>query len=108
MITGGGTSGHINPALAIADLLKEDAEKNGDSCRIVFTGKKTGLEGELVPKAGYEFRNVEALPLPYKPTPAAIKAIYHGRFFQTLRMKLLVALTTPEGKKKKRRIQTRN
>ncbi len=75
MITGGGTSGHINPALAIADLLKEDADKNGDSCRIVFTGKKTGLEGELVPKAGYEFRNVEALPMPYKPTPAAIKAM---------------------------------
>lgn len=75
MITGGGTSGHINPALAIADLLKEEAEKNGDTCRIVFTGKKTGLEGELVPKAGYEFRDVEALPMPYKPTPSALKAV---------------------------------
>ncbi len=75
MITGGGTSGHINPALAIADLLKEDAEKNGDTCRIVFTGKKTGLEGELVPKAGYDFRDVEALPMPYKPTPRLLKAV---------------------------------
>ena len=75
MITGGGTSGHINPALAIADLLKEDAEKNGDKCKIIFTGRKSGLEGELVPKAGYEFRDVESLPMPYKPTPQAVKAM---------------------------------
>ena len=66
IITGGGTSGHINPALAIADLLKEDAAATGDTCKIIFTGRKEGLEGELVPKAGYEFRNVESLPMPYK------------------------------------------
>ena len=75
MITGGGTSGHINPALAIADLLVEVAEENGDDCKIIFTGRKIGLEGELVPKAGYEFKDVEALPMPYKPTPKALKAI---------------------------------
>ena len=75
MITGGGTSGHINPALAIADLLEEEAEVNGDDCKIIFTGRKIGLEGELVPKAGYEFKNVEALPMPYKPTPKAFKAL---------------------------------
>ena len=74
MITGGGTSGHINPALAIAGLLKEDAQANGDTCKIVFTGRKIGLEGELVPKAGYEFIDVEALPMPGKPSPKAIKA----------------------------------
>lgn len=75
MITGGGTSGHINPALAIAELLKEDAEKNGDVCKIIFTGREIGLEGELVPKAGYDFRNVEALPMPFKPTPKLLKAM---------------------------------
>lgn len=75
MITGGGTSGHINPALAIAELLKEDAAANGDTCKIIFTGKKTGLEGELVPKAGFDFRDVEALPMPYKPSPKIIKAM---------------------------------
>ena len=47
MITGGGTSGHINPALAIAGLLQEDAKANGDTCRIIFTGRKIGLEDEL-------------------------------------------------------------
>ena len=79
MITGGGTSGHINPALAIAELLKEDAETNGDVCKIIFTGKKTGLEGELVPKAGYDFRDVETLPMPYKPTPQVLKAMSANR-----------------------------
>lgn len=75
IITGGGTSGHINPALAIADLLKEDAKANGDDCKILFTGRKAGLEGELVPKAGYDFEDVESLPMPYKPTPKALKAM---------------------------------
>ena len=74
MITGGGTSGHINPALAIAALLQEDAEANGDTCKIIFTGRKSGLEGELVPKAGYEFKDVEALPMPSKPSPKMVKS----------------------------------
>jgi UDP-N-acetylglucosamine--N-acetylmuramyl-(pentapeptide) pyrophosphoryl-undecaprenol N-acetylglucosamine transferase len=74
MITGGGTSGHINPALAIAGLLQEDAKANGDTCKIIFTGRKIGLEGELVPKAGYEFVDVEALPLPSRPSPKMVKA----------------------------------
>lgn len=75
MITGGGTSGHINPALAIAGLLKEDAKANGDTCKIIFTGKKTGLEGELVPKAGYDFEDVEALPLPSRPSLKTFKTL---------------------------------
>ena len=74
MITGGGTSGHINPALAIAGLLQEDAKANGDTCRIIFTGRKIGLEGELVPKAGYEFIDVVALPMPSRPSPKMVKA----------------------------------
>lgn len=74
MITGGGTSGHINPALAIAGLLQEDAKACGDTCRIIFTGRKIGLEGELVPKAGYEFVDVEALPMPARPSPKMVRA----------------------------------
>ena len=75
IITGGGTSGHINPALAIAELLSEDAALNGDTCKILFTGRKIGLEGELVPKAGYDFKDVEALPMPYKPSLKVFKAM---------------------------------
>lgn len=51
----GGTAGHINPALAIADKLKltfPDAE-------ILFIGTPKGLEARLVKKAGYDFKGVE-------------------------------------------------
>ncbi len=74
LITGGGTSGHINPALTIAKALSDRAKSEGEECNIIFTGRKKGLEGELVPKAGWEFRDVEALPMPMKPTPRFFKA----------------------------------
>ena len=56
IVTGGGTSGHINPAITIADALRHYYMSKGDSCKIIFTGRKEGLEGELVPKAGYEMK----------------------------------------------------
>ena len=54
LMTGGGTAGHINPALAIADLLKEkypDAE-------FLFVGATGRMETQLVPAAGYPIRTV--------------------------------------------------
>ncbi len=54
LITGGGTAGHINPALAIADMLKAaypDAE-------FLFVGAKGRMETRLVPAAGYPIRTV--------------------------------------------------
>ena len=73
-IIGGGTSGHINPALAIAGILKEGFAKKGDSCKFVFLGRKAGLEGELVPAAGYDFVSIEAKPFPTKPSVKIFKA----------------------------------
>jgi len=75
IITGGGTSGHINPALTIADTLIKFYESRGDTCRCIFTGRKDKLEGELVPKAGYEFHHVDAEPFPMKPSARIFKAI---------------------------------
>ncbi len=51
----GGTAGHINPALAIADKMKAIFPET----EILFIGTPTGLESRLVTKAGYEFRGVE-------------------------------------------------
>ena len=75
IITGGGTSGHINPAITIADTLMEFYQSRGDTCKCIFTGRKDKLEGELVPKAGYEFNHVEAEPFPMRPSAKLFKAI---------------------------------
>jgi UDP-N-acetylglucosamine--N-acetylmuramyl-(pentapeptide) pyrophosphoryl-undecaprenol N-acetylglucosamine transferase len=50
IIAGGGTGGHIFPAIAIANALK----KLQPSCTILFVGAKGKMEMEKVPKAGYE------------------------------------------------------
>lgn len=74
-IIGGGTSGHINPALAIASTLDEGYAQPGDTCRFIFAGRKDGLENELVTKAGYEFVDIEAKPFPMKPSAKAVSAL---------------------------------
>ena len=50
VITGGGTGGHIYPAVAIADEIKR-RDPDGE---IMFIGSEQGLERDLVPKCGYE------------------------------------------------------
>jgi UDP-N-acetylglucosamine--N-acetylmuramyl-(pentapeptide) pyrophosphoryl-undecaprenol N-acetylglucosamine transferase len=60
VIAGGGTSGHINPALAIADQVRLDHP----DAQIWFCGTARGLESELVPRAGYEFIPIRARGLP--------------------------------------------
>lgn len=51
LFAGGGTAGHINPALAIAGYVRS---KNPDA-EILFVGNKGGMEETLVPKAGFDF-----------------------------------------------------
>ena len=73
-IIGGGTSGHINPELAIASILKDGYAGKGDTCKFIFAGRKAGLEGELIPAAGYEFIDIEAKPFPSKPSVKLVRA----------------------------------
>lgn len=54
LFAGGGTAGHINPALAVAGYLKEK-EPDAD---ILYVGAKGGMEERLVPKAGFAFRGI--------------------------------------------------
>lgn len=55
VLAGGGTAGHINPALAIASYIKQ---KN-PTAKISYIGKKGGMEERLVAEAGYEFYPIE-------------------------------------------------
>ena len=56
ILTGGGTGGHVYPALAIADKIKE---MEPDS-EILYIGNEMGIEKEIVPAAGYDFKTVPA------------------------------------------------
>ena len=55
LFTCGGTAGHINPALAIAGRLEELL----GHCEILFIGAKGMMETELVPREGYEIREID-------------------------------------------------
>jgi UDP-N-acetylglucosamine--N-acetylmuramyl-(pentapeptide) pyrophosphoryl-undecaprenol N-acetylglucosamine transferase len=69
VVAGGGTAGHIEPALALADAvlrLRPDA-------RVVALGTKRGLENTLVPARGYPLELIPPVPLPRKPTPELLR-----------------------------------
>jgi UDP-N-acetylglucosamine--N-acetylmuramyl-(pentapeptide) pyrophosphoryl-undecaprenol N-acetylglucosamine transferase len=66
VIAGGGSAGHVEPALAIADALRA-AEP---SMQITLLGTAEGLESRLVPARGYPLRVIGRVPLPRRLTPA--------------------------------------
>lgn len=55
LLTGGGTGGHIYPALAVARRLKSLSS----DVEILYIGTKRGLESELVPDSGFDFETIE-------------------------------------------------
>ncbi len=64
LLAGGGTSGHVHPALAIADRIRAvDPESV-----IEFCGTSRGIESDLVPKAGYTFHVIRARGIPSRPS----------------------------------------
>ena len=56
VIAGGGTGGHLFPALAIAGELK----KRFDDVKITFVGTAKGIEARIVPKEGYDLRFIRS------------------------------------------------
>lgn len=54
IFTCGGTAGHVNPAIALAQLMQERAPETA----VLFVGAERGLEKDLIPKSGYDFRTV--------------------------------------------------
>ncbi len=71
LIAAGGTSGHIHPAMAIAEALKT----RFPGAAIQFVGTARGLEQTLVPRAGYPFTAVPARGFPSRPSKAMFEAI---------------------------------
>ena len=54
LFTCGGTAGHVNPAVALARMFQERYPE----CKVLFVGADGGMENKLVPKEGYEIKNV--------------------------------------------------
>lgn len=59
LLTGGGTAGHINPALAIANHVRQKQP----FAEILFVGTRYGLEKNLVPREGYDIKFVDVMGL---------------------------------------------
>lgn len=83
LFSGGGTGGHINPALAMADIIKT----NIPDAEIAFVGTPKGMENSLVPQAGYKLYHVEVEGIRRSFSPRNVKALY-------------LALTSPSKAKK--------
>ena len=79
LLAGGGTAGHVNPLLALADLIRAtEPEAN-----ITVLGTREGLEARLVPERGYELVAIERLPFPRRPNAAALK--FPARFARAVK-----------------------
>ncbi len=72
IIAAAGTGGHINPGIAIANKIME---KEPDS-KIIFIGTDRGLETDLVPRAGYELKKIDAYGINRKINLDNIKRLY--------------------------------
>ncbi|MHA3684561.1 UDP-N-acetylglucosamine--N-acetylmuramyl-(pentapeptide) pyrophosphoryl-undecaprenol N-acetylglucosamine transferase [Leucobacter sp. HY1908] len=79
LLAGGGTAGHVNPLLALADLIRATEP----DATITVLGTREGLEARLVPERGYELVTIERLPFPRRPNAAALK--FPGRFARAVR-----------------------
>jgi len=78
LLAGGGTAGHVNPLLAVADAL---VAREPDATVLVL-GTREGLEARLVPQRGYELLFVDKVPFPRRPDAAALR--FPARFLRAV------------------------
>ena len=64
VLSGGGTAGHINPALALATVLEQRGHE------VYFAGTPTGVEARLVAQANVPFEPLESAACELSPVPA--------------------------------------
>jgi UDP-N-acetylglucosamine--N-acetylmuramyl-(pentapeptide) pyrophosphoryl-undecaprenol N-acetylglucosamine transferase len=69
VIAGGGTAGHIEPALALADAVR----RIRPDARIVALGTERGLEKSIIPARGYPLEMIPPVPMPRKPNVDLLK-----------------------------------
>ncbi len=80
LLAGGGTAGHVNPLLAVADRIRATEA----DATVLVLGTAEGLEARLVPARGYELVSVPRVPFPRRPNRAALSFL--PRFGAAVRM----------------------
>ncbi|WP_430646635.1 undecaprenyldiphospho-muramoylpentapeptide beta-N-acetylglucosaminyltransferase [Agromyces sp. GXS1127] len=78
LLAGGGTAGHVNPLLAVADRIRE----RDPEAVVLVLGTAEGLESRLVPARGYELLTIEKVPFPRRPNGAALR--FPSRFRRSI------------------------
>jgi UDP-N-acetylglucosamine--N-acetylmuramyl-(pentapeptide) pyrophosphoryl-undecaprenol N-acetylglucosamine transferase len=69
VLAGGGTAGHVEPALAVARQWMKSHPT--DTC--IFLGTKSGLENSLVPPAGFQLRTIPKVKISRTPSPSWLR-----------------------------------
>jgi len=72
IIAGGGTGGHVFPAIAVADAIKDQ----NPAANIVFIGTERGLEHTAVPKAGYKLERITVTGIKGRSFTNKIRALF--------------------------------
>lgn len=86
VLAGGGTAGHVEPALAVADSLR----KFDTSLQLDFLGTKSGVESALVPQRGYKLLTIPKVALPRRLTLSALTfpfALLHSTFLAARKLR---------------------
>lgn len=78
LLAGGGTAGHVEPALAVARAWREKHPHD----EIVFIGTQSGLENSLVPAAGFNLVHIPRVSIPRSFTPDLLKV--PGQLFSSI------------------------
>ncbi len=74
ILTGGGTGGHVNPALAIAEVIKQ----SNPNSRFLYVGSRGKAESVIVTRAGYSLRFVRASGFPgFRPSLELVRFVFN-------------------------------
>jgi len=79
LLAGGGTAGHVNPLLALAEAIRQDQP----AANIYALGTAEGLEARLVPERGFELLTIEKVPFPRRPNVYALR--FFSKFAKAVR-----------------------
>ena len=91
LLTGGGTAGHVNPAIAIAQIIKE----NDANAEIAFAGTPKGIENRLVGKEGYPIYHANSMGISRSLSPKNIYALFLA-FYSPIKAKKFIKEFKPD------------